>query len=91
MSVTAIRQDMTGALRARRYRQRQKAKKAAVTIGAPTRHTISTPEMCGLAARLSDGRATPDDLRLADRLIMALVDRLPRDSTIDLGADDAPG
>jgi len=40
--------------------------------------------MCALAARIGDGRATPGDLKLAERLIMALVDRLPPDSTIDL-------
>jgi len=46
--------------------------------------TVTTPEMCALAARIGDGRATPGDLKLAERLIMALVDRLPPDSTIDL-------
>jgi hypothetical protein len=29
-------------------------------------------------------RATPGDLELAERLIMALVDRLPADSAIDV-------
>jgi hypothetical protein len=33
---------------------------------------------------LKSGTVTLDDLRLADRLIMALVRLLPRDSTIQL-------
>jgi hypothetical protein len=45
---------------------------------------ISTIEMCALGARLKSGTVTLDDLRLADRLIMALVRLLPRDSTIGL-------
>jgi hypothetical protein len=45
---------------------------------------ISTPEMCALAARLGDGRASRKDLRLAERLILHLVDRLPPDSVIDV-------
>jgi hypothetical protein len=85
--VTGFRlKDVTGALRARRYRARRKINEvnAAVTVDAPPRHAISTAQMCGLAARLSDGRASPDDLRMADKLIMALVDRLPPDSVLDI-------
>jgi hypothetical protein len=41
--------------------------------------------MCSLAARLGDGRAPRDEMRLAERLIMALVDRLPADSAINVG------
>jgi len=40
--------------------------------------------MCALAARLSDGRATAAELRLAERLVLALVDRLPADSSIEV-------
>jgi hypothetical protein len=76
----ALPKDVTAPLRMRRYRQRQKANgaKAGVTV-------VSTPEMCALAARLDDGRATAEDLKLAERLIMALVDRLPADSEIEVG------
>ena len=83
-TVTPLRPDRTGALRQKRFRQRRKWA-ASVTVernGTP----ITTIEMCGLASRLADGRATMDDLRLADRLIMALVRMLPRDSTIKLPA-----
>ncbi len=38
--------------------------------------TVTTPEMCALAGRVGDGQATPGDLELAERLIMALMDRL---------------
>jgi hypothetical protein len=34
--------------------------------------------------RFGDGRASPGDLRLAERLIMALVDRLAADSIIEV-------
>ena len=37
-----------------------------------------------LAARIGDGRTSPGDLKLAARLIMALVDTLEPDSSIDL-------
>jgi hypothetical protein len=37
-----------------------------------------------LTRRLGDGRATPGDLKLAERLIMALVDRLSADSGIEV-------
>jgi hypothetical protein len=40
--------------------------------------------MGALAARIGDGRTSPGDLKLAARLIMALVDRLEPDSSIDL-------
>jgi hypothetical protein len=85
--VTAFRlKDVTGAIRARRYRERRKLNETntAVTVDARSRHAITTAQMCALAARLSDGRASRDDLQLADRLIMALVDRLPPDSILEL-------
>jgi hypothetical protein len=76
-AVLKLAKDVTGALRARRYRRRKvNESKAGVTV--------STPEMCALAARLGDHRATPGDLKLAERLIMALVDRLPADSIINV-------
>jgi hypothetical protein len=34
---------------------------------------------------IGDGRANPGHLKLAERLIMALVDRLPADSAIEVG------
>jgi hypothetical protein len=78
--------DVTGAMRARRYRQRRKAKEtmATVTVDALGVTAISTPEMCALAARLGDGRASYDDMRRAERLIMALVDRLQPNSVLDV-------
>ena len=42
--------------------------------------TVTTAAMCALASRLGDGRASPDDMRMAERLIMALVMLLPADS-----------
>jgi hypothetical protein len=44
--------------------------------------------MCSLAARLGHGRASREDLQMAERLIMALVDRLPPNSAI-MVADDS--
>ena len=44
--------------------------------------TISTIDMCGLAARLESGSVTGDELALASRLIIELVCRLPPDSTL---------
>ena len=55
-----------------------------VTAITPGGTAITTIAMCTLAARLGDGRASRDDLQLAERLIMALVDRLPADSAIDI-------
>ena len=80
---------MTGALHARRYRERKNCNetRASVTVDAPGVTAVSTPEMCTLAARLGDGRAACEGLRMAERLIMNLVGRLPPDSTIDLGAE----
>ena len=85
--VTVLRiKDVTGALRARRYRERRKLNEvnAAVTVDAPPRHAITTAQMCTLSARLRDGHATPDDARLASRLIMAFVNSLPPDSTVEI-------
>jgi hypothetical protein len=85
-SVTLRKQDVTDALRARRYRHKKNGKefKAAVTVRRDSGAVISTPEMCALAARLGDGRATPGDLAMAERLIVALVNMLPPDSMLDL-------
>jgi hypothetical protein len=101
--VTALRiKDVTGALRARRYRAKKNGNEIkpsvtvepdfdapGVTVLSPERlskdgRRISTPEMCALAARLGDGRASHEDLRLTERLIMALVNRLPADSMIEV-------
>jgi hypothetical protein len=40
--------------------------------------------MCSLAARVGDGRASPGELKLAERLIMALVDKLATYSSIEV-------
>jgi hypothetical protein len=83
------RTDVTGAMRARRYRQRKNGNetKASVTVDAHGITVITTVAMCALAARLGDERATAADLQIAERLIMALVDRQPPDSVFDIGAD----
>jgi hypothetical protein len=98
--VTAFRlKDVTGALRARRYRQRKSRNEtnAGVTVDAQAVTAItkvvtaiSTPDMCALAARLGDGRASRDDMRMAERLIMPLVNRLPADSVLDIDAHGSP-
>jgi len=77
----ALPKDPTNALRSRRWRQRQKAKAAN---GGATLRSVTTIEMCALAARVGDGRASPGDLALAERLIMELVFRLPADSELTL-------
>jgi len=74
---------VTAPLRSRRYRRRQKAN--GISAGV----TVTTIEMCALAARIGDGRASPGDLALAERLIMALVDRLPADSAIEVRNSDS--
>jgi len=43
--------------------------------------------MCALASRLGDGRASQDDMRMADKLIMALVMLPPADSSINVGGN----
>lgn len=84
--------DVTAALRARRYRERKNGKEnnASVTVEQVDSVTISTAEMCGLASRLSDGRASRDDLQLADKVIMAFVMRLPPDSVVEIGTNEIP-
>ena len=81
-TVTPLRlpvKDRTNAERSRRYRARRKAQRLAAT------ERKRSAEMCALGARLKSGTGiTLDDLRLADRLIMALVCLLPRHSTIQL-------
>jgi hypothetical protein len=81
--------DRTNADRQRRFRNKIKAavtppERQSVTAAALTVTVIGTPEMCALAARLTSGTITLNDLRLADKLIMALVDRLPPNSTVEL-------
>jgi hypothetical protein len=41
------------------------------------RRIPTTPEMCFLASRLEAGAVTAAELKLAAKLVMALVDRLP--------------
>jgi len=41
------------------------------------RRVPTTPEMCFLASRLEAGAVTAAELKLAAKLVMALVDRLP--------------
>jgi len=76
MDATAGKRDVTAPLRSRRYRRKQKEINASVTV--------STVEMCGLAARLESGRATAEDIGMAGRLVLALVKLLPADSAIEL-------
>ncbi len=89
-TVTALPvRDRTNAERQRRFRERRR-RAAAVTVDAPARNgavTVSTADMCRLGARLRSGTVTADDLRLADKLIMALVNSLPPDSSIDIGGE----
>lgn len=82
-SVTALPvRDRTNALRQKRFRERRKRAKSVTVERNAT--PISTIEMCALGARLNSGTVTLDDLRLADRLIMALGRLLPRDLAIGL-------
>jgi hypothetical protein len=87
-AATALRptKDVTAPLRSRRYRRKKNGKetKANVTAARDRGRVITTIEMCSLAARLSDGRAIPADLELAERVIMTFVDRLPPDSAIEV-------
>ncbi len=48
------------------------------------RRVPTTPEMCFLASRLEASAMTGAELKLAGRLIMALVNRLEPDSAIDI-------
>jgi hypothetical protein len=65
--------DVTGALRSRRYRHRRRQNKndsnvkANVTVRADRRVTVSTIDMCRLAARLEAGAATAAEQQLAGR------------------------
>jgi hypothetical protein len=63
----------------RRYRRRQKAN--GISAGV----TVTTVDMCALADRLEAGAVTAAEMKLAAKLVMALVDRLPEDSAIDVG------
>jgi hypothetical protein len=83
-------QDMTVALRMRRYRQRKNEKKnnVEVTVSGAASVTISTVEMCGLAARLGDGCASADDLKMADKLIVAFAMQFPADSMVMISAGE---
>ena len=63
----------------RRYRRRQKAN--GISAGV----TVTTVDMCALADRLETGAVTAAEMKLAAKLVMALVDRLPEDSANDVG------
>lgn len=95
-NVTQLRptKDRTAAERKRRSRARKRhvtlVTVAPVTLPTVTGHgvTVGTADMCGLAARLGDGRATLGDLQMAERLIMTLVMYLPPDSILEIGANE---
>jgi len=82
------------ALRQRRWRMRrrqtvtprQRNQDVATDSDAPG-VTVTTAQMCALASRLGDGRASQDDMRMADKLIMALVMLPPADSSINVGGN----
>jgi hypothetical protein len=63
----------------RRYRRCQKAN--GISAGV----TVTTVDMCALADRLETGAVTAAEMKLAAKLVMALVDRLREDSAIDVG------
>ena len=60
----------------RRYRRRQKAN--GISAGV----TVTTVDMCALADRLEAGAVTAAEMKLAAKLVMALV---PEDSATDVG------
>jgi hypothetical protein len=72
--ITTKGKDVTAPLRSRRYRRKKNGKgiKTNVTVRSTPAVTVTTIEMC------------TGDLQLAERLIMALVDRLPADSVLEV-------
>jgi hypothetical protein len=97
VTTVARAKDRTNAERQRRYRANRRETTVTRTVTEPERNgvtaatqperngvSIATWEMCALAARLTDGRATAEDLQLADRLLLHLVLMLPRDSLIEV-------
>jgi hypothetical protein len=87
-TVTALRpKDPTAAERQRRSRarRRQPTVTPARDTSTHSRDTIGTVQMAALAGRLSRGDVTPDDLELAGRLILMLVQRLPEGAVLDVG------
>jgi hypothetical protein len=87
MSSPWLPTDATAALRAKRYRQNKKTSEnnTSVTVDAKPAHAVSTITMAALAGRLQSGTATIADQQLAGRLVLALMQLLPADATIDLG------
>jgi hypothetical protein len=84
-SVTVLKpKDPTAPERSRRYRRKRKA---AVTAAVPSGVTAGTVEMAALAGRLAAGTVMHDDLRVAGRLVLALMTSLPPNGEIDLGID----
>jgi hypothetical protein len=63
----------------RRYRRRQKANGISAGVA------VTTVDMCALADRPETGVVTAAEMKLAAKLVMALADRLPEDSAIDVG------
>jgi hypothetical protein len=63
----------------RRYCRRQKAKGISAGVA------VTTADMCALVDRLETGAVTAAEMKLAAKLVTALVDRLPEDSAIDVG------
>jgi len=77
MGAIAKIRDVTGALRARRYRRKNASKsKGGVTV--------NTADLCALASRIGDGRATLGDRQLAERVIMMVVRSARTDSNVEV-------
>ena len=62
----------------RRRRRRQNV------AAAESSHMVSTVEMAGLAGRLGAGTATIEDMRLAEKLLLAMLQMLPPNGTIGI-------
>jgi hypothetical protein len=77
--ITTKVKDVTAPLRSRRYRRKKNGKgtKTNVTVRSTPAVTVTTIEMCSLAARVGDGRAAPGDLQLAERVIAKLLHAEP--------------
>lgn len=62
----------------RRRRRRQQI------AAAESSRMVSTVEMAGLAGRLGAGTATIEDLHLAEKLLLAMLQMLPPNGTIGI-------
>ena len=96
-NVTVLRhRAKTSAERMRRLRERRRSEPdvtvTPVTVtDAPVTNSVTpavtsldTVTMCGLAGRVGSGAASPSELELAGRLIVALVRRLPAGAVIEI-------